>query len=124
MIDIIDDVIQALGSIEAVGGRVYRHWPKKGLSFPAILVSRVSGSTKLSDADGSEILAQVAYSLDIVCTSQRDLDDIAEEAADIVAGYNLHRTGMMDMYDDQYRTYRTVLTVSGTVDKRGNTFIN
>jgi len=124
MIEIINDVIESLGSIEALNGRVYRHWPKKGLSFPSILVSRISGTTKLSDADGSEIQATLTYSLDIVCESQADLDAIASEAADIMAGYNLHRTGLVDLYDDQHRIYRTVLTVSGTVDKRGNTFTN
>ena len=122
MIDITNDVIEAIGSIEGLEGKVYRRWPKKKVSTPAVLVSRVGGSTKLSDADGTEIMATLTYSIDINTDKLEDADRFASETADALSRYNLHRTGLTDFYDDVLRVYRVILTVSGTVDKRGNTF--
>ncbi len=122
MIEIIDDVIRALSELDSFQGRVYRHWPRKNVATPAALVSRISGTVLLTEADGTEISARVTYSVDIISASQSDLDALAEEAADILARYNLHRTGTADYFDDSHKIYRTVLTVSGIVDKRGNTF--
>ena len=122
MIEIINDIISRLTSIQGFSGRVYRIWPQSKVNYPAAIVSRVSGATRLSDADGTEIQAQLTYSIDIVCASQKDADSLAEEVSDMLAGLNLHRTGTMDMYDDQLRMFRTIVTVSGIIDIRGNTF--
>ncbi len=122
MIDIIADVFEQVNSIEAVKGKVYRKWPKTKAKLPSCLISRISAIPIQTDADGSEIKAQLAYSIDINATDADEADRIAEEVTDRLSRYNLHRTGDTEFYDDTFRAWRRVITVYGTVDKRGNTF--
>ncbi len=122
MIEIIDDVIGLVRTVPELGGRVYRVWPKKKLKMPAALVSRIGGNPTFTDADGSEVIANVAYSVDINAEDLATLDSIVEQVADLLSTYNLHRTGLTEFYDDQLQVHRVILTVSGTVDIRGNTF--
>ena len=124
MIDITDDVIGILSEIDGIEGRVYRRWPKTKVRMPAILVSRISGVATLTDADGSEIIANLTYSIDINAEDLKAVDRIASETVDALSMYNMHRTGMTDFYDDFRRVYRVILTFNGTIDKRGNTFTN
>lgn len=122
MIDVLPSIIGAISPIEALGGRVYRRWPKTKAKTPACIVSRISGNPTLTDADGSEVIAQMVYSIDINADDADQADAIGEQVVDRLAGYNFHRTGDMDFYDDQLRVYRRILTFMGTVDRRGNTF--
>ena len=123
MIDITDDIVRILEGIDELDGRVYRKWPKTtATTMPAVLVSRTGGSPRLTDADGSEVIASLVYSIDINASSLKDADRLASEVADRMARHNLHRTGISDFYDDVLRVYRVILTFSGQVDRRGNTF--
>lgn len=123
MIDPTDYIIRILEDIEELDGRVYRRWPKhSATTMPAVLVSRIGGSARLTDADGTEIIASLVYSVDINASGLKDADRIASEVADAMARHNFHRTGINDFYDDVLRVYRVILTFSGQVDKRGNTF--
>ena len=122
MIDVLPSIIDAISPIEALGGRVYRRWPKTKAKTPACIVSRISATPTLTDADGSEIIAQMVYSIDINASDADQADAIAEQVIDRLAGYNFHRTGDMDFYDDALRVYRRILTFMGSVDRRGNTF--
>lgn len=122
MIDITSSVISILSRIEETGGRVYRRWPQANITMPSVLVSRISNTPILTDDTGADVIANVVYSIDINASDQRTADQIASKAVDALAGYNLQRTGFNDFYDDTYRTYRIILTVSGIVDTRGNTF--
>lgn len=122
MIDIIDDIIAILNEIEDLDGRVYRRWPKKKVKMPAVLVSRISGNVQMSDADGSEVIANLTYSIDVNADSQDVADVLVSKAVNALSRYNLHRTGLTDFYDDELRVYRAIITLSVTVDRRGNTF--
>lgn len=122
MIDIIDDVIREIRSIEAVGDSVYRRWPKKKVAMPAVLVSRMGATPVFTDADGQEVIMTLYYSIDINADVQEDAESITAQVVDKLARYNLHRTGIQDFYDDALKVYRVILTVGGTVDRRGNTF--
>ena len=122
MIDIIDDVIREIRSIESVGDNVYRRWPKKKVAMPAVLVSRMGATPVFTDADGQEVIMTLYYSIDINANVQEDVESITAQVVDKLARYNLHRTGIQDFYDDALKVYRVILTVSGTVDRRGNTF--
>jgi len=123
MIDVTDQIIEILEGIEELEGKVYRRYPKhSAIPMPAVLVSRISGSTRLADADGSEIIASLTYSIDVNAVGIKDADRIASEVADAMSRYNFHRTGMTDFYDDVLRVYRVILTFTGQVDRRGNTF--
>lgn len=124
MIDVIDSIIQTIKTVEDLEGRVYRRWPKVkgGVAMPACLVSHISRQPVLTDANGSEIRVRCTYSIDINTKTQNDADSIAEDVIDALAGYNFHTTGYTDIYDEVLGVYRVIMTVSGTVDKRGNTF--
>jgi len=122
LIDIIDDIIAILNEIEDLDGRVYRRWPKKKVKMPAVLVSRISGNVQMSDADGSEVIANLTYSIDVNADSQDVADVLVSKAVNALSRYNLHRTGLTDFYDDELRVYRAIITLSVTVDRRGNTF--
>ena len=122
MIDITDQVVGIIEGIEGLDGRVFRRYPKKKVALPAVLVSRVGGNPTFSDADGSEVIASLTYSIDINAEDIRTADRLTAEVVDALARYNLHRTGLTDFYDDVLKVYRVILTFTGTVDKRGNTF--
>lgn len=122
MIDVIGTVVSAVAAIEEVDGRAYRRWPRKKVQMPAVLVSHMGRNPVLTDADGSEIVTELSYSIDINAEDQGTADIVTEKVCDALARYNLHAVGHTDFYDDQYRVYRSIITVSGTVDIRGNTF--
>ena len=122
MIDIIDSIISTLGEIEELGGRVYRRWPRKDVTMPAALVSHMGRMPILTDEDGTEIQTSLTYSIDINARDQETTDRVTEKAINALARYNMHTSGHVDFYDDQLRVYRSILTVGGLVDIRGNTF--
>lgn len=124
MIDVIDDVVGIVKGVPELGDRVYRRWPKKKVAMPAAFVSRAGLAPSLTDYDGSEVIASVAYTVDINATDMSTADAIASKVSDELAKYNLHRSGMTDYYDDQLQVYRIITTFTATVDKRGNTFTN
>lgn len=122
MIDITDDVVKILNAEPELKGKVYRRWPKKSLKMPAVLVSRIGGNPIQTDADGSEVIATLTYSVDINANTQEKADSLTAIASDALSRYNLHRAGMTDFYDEVLQVYRVILTLTVTVDKRGNTF--
>lgn len=122
MIDVIDSVVKAVAGIDEVQGRAYRRWPKKNLAMPAVLISHMGRNPIFTDADGSEVVVDLTYSIDINAKDQETADLITEKVSDVLARYNLHTVGHTDFYDDMLKVYRSIITVNGTVDIRGNTF--
>lgn len=121
MIDAIADIVAIAKTIEPLQGRVYRRWPKKTLGMPCALVSRISRTVIQSDRDGREVIAALTYSIDINAKTQDEADTATALLVDALARYNFHST-LTDFYDDVLQVYRVIITASGTVDKRGNTF--
>lgn len=124
MIDVLESLVEQLRTINEFDGRIYRRWPKKNVTLPSCIISRISGYTKLSDDQGEEIVAELVYSVDINAKTADEVDMLADSVANVLARYNFHRTGDTDLYDDNAKASRRVLTFMGTVDKRGNTFTN
>lgn len=122
MIDVLPSIVQELSGIEAFHGRVYRRWPKAKAAVPSCLVSRISATPAFTDADGSEVIMRLVYAIDVNAKSAEEADALAEEVVDRLARYNFHRTGDTDLYDPAMGAYRRVLSMMGTVDKRGQTF--
>ena len=122
MIDIMDSIIATLGSIEELDGRVYRRWPRKDVRMPAALVSHMGRMPMLTDEEGMELLTSLTYSIDINAKDLETADRVTEKVINALARYNMHTSGQVDFYDDQLRVYRSILTVGGVVDIRGNTF--
>ena len=122
MIDVIDDIVKVLNSIDELKGKVYRRWPKKAVKMPAVLVSRIGGNPTLTESDGSEVIASLTYSIDINANTQEKADSLTAIVVDTLSQYNMHRAGTTDFYDEVLQVYRCILTFMVTVDKRGNTF--
>jgi len=122
MIDVLPSIVERINAIQGFNGRVYRRWPKKKVAMPSCIISRISGHPKLTDADGSEIIATLTYSVDINAADADKADELAEQVIDTLAGINFHRTGDTDFYDETTKASRRILTFMGDVDMRGNTF--
>lgn len=124
MIDVIQDIFEQVNAIEAVHGHVYRKWPKTKAKLPSVLISRISAVPVRTDADGSELAAQLTYSIDVNAADADAADAIAEVIGDRLARYNFHRSGDTEFYDDTFKAHRRILTFYAIVDIRGNTFTN
>ena len=122
MIDVLPSIVSILRNVPGFHSRVYRKWPAKDTKLPYCVVGRVSTTVPVSDHDGSEVIAYLTYSVDINADSFTNTDKLAEDAVNALAGFNIHRTGDTELYDDSARIYRRILTVSVAVDRRGNTF--
>lgn len=122
MIDIIADVVSLVSGIEALGGRVYRQWPQVRAKAPYAVVERIGRSVIQTEADGSEVLASLTYSVDILATSPSELDALEEAVTDTLASYNLHTTGTSPTWESSTKLYRRSITFDGVVDRRGQTF--
>jgi len=122
MIDIIEDIVTELNQVDGLNKKVYRKWPSKAAKGPSCLVQRISAVPTFTDADGSEVTVQLTYSIEVNAKDADEADRLASDIIDRMAGYNLHRSGDVELYDDISRNWRRIITVHGTVDRRGNTF--
>lgn len=121
MIDDIATVIEAISP--TVDGRVYRKWPQTRTQTPYAIVDRVGRSVTQADADGSEVVVSIAYSVDILGDSPSQLDTIQSDITDALASYSIHATGESPLWESTNQTYRRSLTFQGSMDRRGNTFL-
>ena len=122
MIDVIQSIIQELDGIDALHGHIYRRWPRTKVIVPSCIVSRISATPILTDADGTEIITRLVYAVDVNASSADEADALAEKVTDRLSRYNFHRTGDADLYDDITKTSRRAMSFMGTVDIRGKTF--
>lgn len=122
MIDVLPSIVEQLNTVSGFNGRVYRKWPKKIVTKPSCLVSRISAFPVLTDENGGEVIATLTYSVDINAESADRCDELAAEVIDALASISFHRTGDSDFYDDTIKAARRILTFMGTVDTRGQTF--
>lgn len=122
MIDIINQVVEIISNIDGLNGKVYRRWPKKKTGCPAVLVSHSGHYPALTDADGQSIMSNLIYSIDINADNPKQCDELTAKIVDALECYNFHANGMTDFYDDVLQVYRSIITVNGVVDVRGNTF--
>lgn len=119
MIDIIDQVVDICR--ETVG-RAYRTWPQTAPPVPYAVIGRAGHSAEQVDADGTEIRARLTYTIGIMASKPSEADAISKKIGDALELYNFHQTGCSDTYEEPNHFYRTNITVSGAVDKRGNVF--
>ena len=124
MIDALADIVEIITAIQGFNGHVYRRWPKTKPKMPACIISRISATPTFTDSDGSEVITSMTFSVDINATDADQADTLASQVIDALGGYNFHRTGDMDFYDDALRVSRRILTFMGSMDRRGNTFTN
>lgn len=104
-------------------GRAYRAWPQTAPATPYAVVSLIGRNVEQADADGSEIIVRMTFSIGIMADRPSEAEDTAMRVADALATYNFHSTGFSGTYEEPNHFYRTNLTVDGAVDRRGNTFV-
>ena len=119
MIDITEQVIDICR--ETVG-RAYRTWPQTAPPLPYAIVDKVGHSVEQVDADGSEVRVRLTYTIGIMASKPSEAQSISERVGDALALYNFHTTGFTGTYEEPNHFYRTNITVSGAVDRRGNSF--
>ena len=119
MIDITDQVVAVCR--ETVG-RAFRTWPQTAPPIPYAIVDKVGHSVELTDRDGTEIRVRLTYTIGIMASKPSEAQSISERVGDALALYNFHTTGFTGTYEEPNHFYRTNITVSGAVDRRGNSF--
>lgn len=110
--------------IDATGLTVYLEYPQKAIprGTDYAIISLVSSVPTLSESDGSEVMARLTYNIHIYAHSQTDVLEYCSKISAKCEKYNFTRLSMSPGWNDAtLGPYRT-LTISGTLDKRGNVF--
>ncbi len=118
----IDVTEQVVGIIRDAVGNAYMAWPQKVPKAPYAVVDLVSRVSELIDDEGSEVRVRLIYSVGILADKPSSARELSLKVIDAMACYNFHATGFTGTYEAPNHLYRTNLTLSGAVDKRGNTF--
>lgn len=122
MIDITDSICKLLETIPELKGHVYRTWPQTKLRGTFATVFRISRQVESSAWDGSELVVRVSFSINLVTDTQERISALEESVTDLMASYNLHSTAAGPTLVDASNLYRQSIVVTGSVDRRGNTF--
>lgn len=123
MIDLTRWVLDTTNSLDALNGHVFRTWPQKRLGQKAVptfaVVTALSRQPELTGPGGEEIITRLAYAVTLCTPTLAEQDAIATDLIDLYQSYNLMTTWANLGYDTDQGSYRAVLTLTGSVDKRG-----
>lgn len=122
MIDITKQICDLVDGIPGLSGHVFRAWPQKRLRETFAIVTRLTRQVETVDYDGSEVIVRVGYLIIICAPSVAEVDALEEKVADIMSTYNLHSSSAGPVLVDASNLYQTNITITGAVDRRGNTF--
>lgn len=122
MIDITAQICDLLDTIPDLKGSVFRAWPQAKLRGTYAVVIRQSRNVDLVDHDGSEVVVRMTFVIYLVSDTVANVDHLEQEATDLLAGFNFHGTASGPILMQASNLYRTAITLSGAVDRRGNTF--
>lgn len=120
MIDITDQII---GIAREIVGNAYRAWPQKAPKGPYAIIDWAGRSVEQVDADGSEVIVRLTYTIGVLAPKPSQASDLLAEVVDRMALYNFHTVGMTSVYEDPSKLYRANATIDGAVDRRGATFL-
>lgn len=123
MIDLTAWVCRTTDSLSALTGHVYRTWPIKRLGQSKVpvfaVVTALSRQPELTAADGAEIISRLSYAVTVCTPNLQDQDSICTSLIDLYQSYNLRTTYANLGWNADQGTYMAVLTLTGSVDKRG-----
>lgn len=123
MIDITKQICDLADSVPSLNGKVYRTWPQKRVKSLFAVVNPLSHSAELTAADGSEIIARLTYAITLATPTQSDLDSVSATLIDLYQSYNLRALTAGPYWSAEQSAYMQVITISASVDKRGNATI-
>lgn len=118
----IDITEQVVGIIGDAVGKAYMAWPQKAPKAPFAIVDVISRTAELVDNEGQEVRVRLVYSVAVFADKPSAVRELSMKAIDAMARYNFHSTGFTGTWEASNHLYRTNITLSGAVDKRGDTF--
>ncbi len=122
MIDITKSLIRASKQVASLNGRVYRRYPILTPTAPFMVLSPAGRSVIMIDDDGSELIVNLVYSVEILDTDEERLDGIVESINNVFNSRTTLCTSRTQEYDKETELYTASLVYAVTVDKRGSTY--
>jgi hypothetical protein len=119
MIEIIDDMIR---TAKKVTHTVYRSYPAKNITAPAIVINPSGRNVLMTDEEGNEVVTQLSYTVDFLSKTQRGIDEMFRKLTKLYNRKNIHSTSYSPMYILTADVYGAVATYTVTVDRRGMTY--
>ena len=123
MIDIIEDLIDWTKEVDGVK-TVYLTYPQtKTLAkdkLPMVIIAHAGHRATFQVHE--EIIAEVIYTVEVFADTQTSALSIARAVSDKYADRNGVTNGLSVAYDNVYRRYSAVFSVTFVVDRRGALF--
>jgi hypothetical protein len=123
LIDLFGHVVEMVGAVDDLEGRVYSDYPARVPSREPYAVVSEIGNTSEFISDGVEVIASMTYSVDIFAPARADCRRIASDICTIAARHNGHRVGLFDGFSEAgTKLSRINLTLRFRADRRGATY--
>ena len=121
MIDLYSHVVDIIGAVDGLGGRVYSDYPSRvPTKAPYAIVGEIGNAVDLL-SDGEEIIATMTYSVDVFAPARADCRAIVSDICQVAARYGGIRLGLFDGFSES-NLARINITLRFRADKRGATF--
>jgi hypothetical protein len=124
MIDIIDKIIECTQTDEGLGGRVYREYPAINAldGLPFAVVAHSGHGTLNKDERGSEIMAQLAYTVRIYGKELEQVDCLSDALINIYNSMGIDISSYSTAYNEPTETHFSTIGLSCKADRRGATY--
>lgn len=124
MIDLIDTIIESTQSEQTLGGRVYREYPAVNpMNGQPFAVVAHSGHGVLSaDERGSEIIAQLAYTVRVYASELETVDSVSHALINIYNSMGIDISSYSTAYFEPSDTHYATIGLSCKADSRGATY--
>ena len=105
MIDLIDTIIESTQSEQTLGGRVYREYPAVNAmdGQPFAVVAHSGHGVLSADERGSEIIAQLAYTVRVYAGELETVDSVSRALINI---YNQMGIDFFPLHHKQHVQYQ------------------
>lgn len=124
MIDIIDKIIERTQTDKSLGGRVYREYPAINAmdGLPFAVVAHSGHGTLSKDELGSEIMAQLAYTVRVYGKELEQVDILSTALINIYNSMGIDISSYSTAYNEPTETHFSTIGLSCKADRRGATF--
>lgn len=122
MIDITESLIELTREVSDFQERVYVAYPLKVQDQEPFAVISPMSHTPVLISEGEEIIADLAYSLDLYTSSPGACRHLVQELSKLLTPMLIQVTGESLGFDPYYELYSTNLSLNVRVDKRGVTY--
>lgn len=124
MIDIIDQIIERTQTDEGLGGRVYREYPAINAmdGLPFAVVAHSGHGVLNKDERGSEIMAQLAYTVRVYGKELEQVDILSTALINIYNSMGIDISSYSTAYNEPTETHFSTIGLSCKADRRGATY--